>query len=275
MKFCYCDESGTGDEPIAVMVGVVVDAQRMHCTKEDWRALLDSLSLRAGRPIAEMHTRDFYAGNSPWRAMRGSDRADVVRDVCHWLKERRHRLVVTAVTKASYLDARARAEIPSELNTPWRFMGLHLALALQRAHQSLARNKGHTVLVFDNEERERMRFTDIICRPQSWSDSYYQRTGKQIQLDQLVDVPYFGDSREVGLLQVADFCAFFLRRHAELQDVGDSERYSGEANQVAEWVTMLADRVIDGRHVFPRNNRNDAADLFWRHAPASVRSLYT
>lgn len=34
MKFCYVDESGTGDEPYAVMVGIVVDTQRMHVTKQ-------------------------------------------------------------------------------------------------------------------------------------------------------------------------------------------------------------------------------------------------
>ncbi len=43
VKFCYCDESGTGDEPLAMMVGVIVDAQRMHCTKHDWESLLSSL----------------------------------------------------------------------------------------------------------------------------------------------------------------------------------------------------------------------------------------
>lgn len=33
MKLCYCDESGTGNEPVAVMVGIVVDTKRMHLTK--------------------------------------------------------------------------------------------------------------------------------------------------------------------------------------------------------------------------------------------------
>jgi hypothetical protein len=46
MKVCYCDESGTGDEPIAVMVGVLVDSQRMHITKKDWCELLEQFSSR-------------------------------------------------------------------------------------------------------------------------------------------------------------------------------------------------------------------------------------
>lgn len=274
MKFCYCDESGTGEEPVAVMVGVIVDAHRMHCTKDDWSSLLASLSSRAGRSIAELHTRDFYAGNSPWRQMNGLERAAVVGDVCQWLSDRKHRLVFTALNKAAYSASQATAALPAELNTPWRFMGFHLALSLQRAHQRERHNKGHTLLVFDNEERERMRFPDIICGPQTWSDQYYDRHPRQEQLDQLIDVPYFGDSREVGLLQVADFVAFFLRRHSELVDCADVERYTGERGQIAAWVAMLAKRAIDRRHVFPKKNRPDAADLFYQHAPASIRDLY-
>jgi len=274
VKFCYCDESGTGDEPIGVMVGVVVDAQRMHRTKKDWSELLASLSERAGPEIAEMHTRDFYAGNSPWRAMTGQERAAVVGDVCKWLRARKHRLVFTGVDKDAYFTARANASLPPELNTPWRFMGFHIALSLQRAHQAEGRNKGHTLLVFDNEECERMRFTDIICRPQTWSDQYYERAKRQEQLDQIIDVPYFGDSREVGLLQVADFVAFFLRRNAELALPASAERFAGERNQVRAWAALLAERVIDGRHVFPKKNRSAAVDLFWRFAPESIRDLY-
>jgi len=57
MKLCYCDESGTGNEPIAVMVGVLVDAHRMHITKQEWCALLDYLSELAGVEIKELQAR--------------------------------------------------------------------------------------------------------------------------------------------------------------------------------------------------------------------------
>jgi hypothetical protein len=60
MKVCYCDESGTGDQPIAVMAGILVDTQRMHITKAEWAQLLVRLSLKVRRPIAEIHTRNLY-----------------------------------------------------------------------------------------------------------------------------------------------------------------------------------------------------------------------
>jgi|GEM_PF-2882739 hypothetical protein len=34
MKFCYFDESGMGEEPYLVIVGIIVDATRMHITKD-------------------------------------------------------------------------------------------------------------------------------------------------------------------------------------------------------------------------------------------------
>lgn len=71
MKFAYIDESGTGDEPFAVMAGVIIDAQRMRPTKDEWISLLMALSEIAKREVKEFHTRDFYAGNKPWRGLAG------------------------------------------------------------------------------------------------------------------------------------------------------------------------------------------------------------
>jgi hypothetical protein len=78
MKFIYIDESGTGDEPIAVMTGVIADSYRMRPTKTDWDGLLQQLSQIIGKEINEIHTRDFYSGNSPWRDLRGNQRAAII-----------------------------------------------------------------------------------------------------------------------------------------------------------------------------------------------------
>ena len=76
MKFCYFDESGTGTEPFAVMVGVLVNSQRMNLTKTHWDGLLLVLSKIVGRKITEIHTSDFYAGNGPWRDIKGDNRSN-------------------------------------------------------------------------------------------------------------------------------------------------------------------------------------------------------
>ena len=99
MKFVYVDESGTGDEPIGVMVGVIADSHRMRVTKQDWNELLSALSVIIGRQVSEIHTRDFYSGNSPWRDLDGHQRSAIIDAIFHWLHQRRHSIVYTAVDK--------------------------------------------------------------------------------------------------------------------------------------------------------------------------------
>lgn len=273
MKVCYCDESGTGDEPIAVMVGVILDSHRMHVTKSDWKELLLNLSRVVGKPIEEIHTRDFYAGNDAWRALTGEQRTGIITTTFDWLKNRRHDVVFVSVDKAEYFKSLKAGQIPPEVRTVWRFMGLHLLLCVQKQHQKFAKNKGHTIFVFDNEERERMRFTDLIANPPAWSDSYYGKKKKQARLDQVIDVPYFGDSTEVQLLQVADFLAFFIRKHIEIAGKYSKEKYEQEADKIAAWLKTLGAITFPPNVAYPAMGRCDCSSLYFNHAPAVARTM--
>ncbi len=273
MKLCYCDESGTGEEPIAVMAGILVDAQRMHLTKAEWEALLEELSELAGRSITEFHTRDFYPGNGVWREIAGPKRAEILSRIFKWLAERKHHVIYASVCKEKYYDSYREHVIPSELNTVWRFLGFHIALAIQKYCQTFEKNKGHTIFVFDNEERERLRFTDVIKRPPEWSDAYYHRRKRQERLDQLVDVPYFGDSQDVALIQVADAASFFLRRYAEIKERLVEPRYADEEARIDNWIAQLVERSIGTSYIYPKTGRGKAENLFYDHASISIRAL--
>lgn len=273
MKVCYCDESGTGDEPIAVMVGIIVDTQRMHITKDHWGQLLEVLTKLAGREISELHTRNFYAGNGIWREINGQQRADILYQIFQWLQDRKHLVVYSSVCKKMYKEQFALQNIPDELNTIWRFLGFHLILAMQKYCQREPKNKGNTIFVFDNEEREKMRFTDIILRPPDWSDDYYGRVRKQSKLDQIVDVPYFGDSKDVALIQMADVASFFLRRYAEIKEGLVPAKYDDEETRVTGWVNMLAERSIGSAMIYPKKGRNKAEEIFYQNASISIRSI--
>ena len=272
MYLCYCDESGTGEEPIAVMTGIIVDASRMHVTKRHWDGLLAYLSQRVGRTIVELHTREFYSGNGVFRNIKGEERAALISAIFNWLVERRHFVVYASVEKRSYEQAFNESHIPDQLNTPWRFLGFHLVLAMQKYCQTKRSNKGHTIFVFDNEENQRMRFVDLIARPPSWSDMYYERTAKQEQLDQIVDVPYFGDSREVGLIQLADFMCFILRRYAEIKSGLVGPKYDDEDEKIEKWTKIFASRSIGKRFIYP-HGRDYAENLFYNVAPQCIREL--
>lgn len=172
MKVCYFDESGTGDEPVAVVTGVIVDAQRMHVTKEHWGGLLEALSDLCGKQLRELHTKDFYTGGGPFRRMPGADRAKYISAIVSWFCERKHAFVYSAIDKAKFAKSRASGALHAELETPWRTGAFHCVLAIQRAYRTLEKPKGHTILIFDNKGHDEIPLTKMVLAPPAWSDSY-------------------------------------------------------------------------------------------------------
>lgn len=273
LKFCYSDESGLGVEPYLIMAGVIVDAQRMHVTKDDWTDLLSILSKVTERTIHEFHTRDFYAGNGPWRGMTGPHRAEVIDAIFKWWAERRHGVTFTAIDKAEHALRLADGALLAGCETPWRTAALHLILSIQKQHQREERNKGHTVLFFDREPKEEAPLTALVAKPPGWTDEYYSRGKKQAQLDQIVDVPFFGDSKEVLLVQVADLIAYVLRRYVEIQEGRIVGQYRGEDDRLSRWVKVIAERCMPAAARWPAKGLTDADRMFQGLAPASLRAI--
>ncbi len=273
MKFCYVDESGTGREPYAVMVGIVVDAQRMRVTKNQWLGLLKLLSRLVGKPVREIHTRDFYPGRGIWRKIDGKMRSKVISAVFDWFEERRHLMICSAIDKSKYKEKEMNKALPNGLKTIWKCLGLHVILGIQKAFQSEKRNKGNTLMIFDNEKREELRFADLIRNPPDWTDEYYGRGKKQGRLDQIIDVPYFADSRNVGLVQMADFAAFFLRRYVEIKTGAVPPKYKEEKERIDGWIDSLCKRQVLKSATYAKIGRSGAAEIFWSVAPVCIRRM--
>lgn len=270
MKFCYVDESGTGDEPYAVMVGVLLDASRMRPTKAEWDDLMAYLSELTGRTIKEFHTKDFYAGNSPWRGLDGALRAAVISAIFEWYKTRRHHIVYSVVDKARYSKFEREHPFAASIGTLWRTLALHLALAIQKYNQSQKRNKGNTVLIFDAHDIDQKSFSEMVISPPEWTATYYAKGKKQQPLDQIVDVPHFVDSSHVGMIQLADCISYFLRRYVEIKEGAVPPRYSGEERAVTEWVELALEQSISTSAIYPKIARCDAAECFHQLAPAAI-----
>lgn len=271
MKFCYIDESGTGDEPIAVMVGILTDHHRMNPTKSDWRALLNTLTEAVGKPVTEIHTKDLYAGNSPFRQLTPEQRSNLIGQIFQWLRDRKHSIVFTAVDKANLAANRDSEAFHADLGTLWRHMAFHVTLALQKHGQTFEKNKGNTVLIFDNKVTDQRSFTKLLLNPPTWSDTYYGRKKKQEQLDQIVDVPHFVDSKEVALIQLADFICYFLRKHIELSLGLTAPKFEGEIDVINGYADNTLRLSIPKSNIFLNRGRCPASDYFYRYAPTPIR----
>lgn len=273
MKFCYLDESGTGDEPFAIMVGVIVDGQRMHITKKDWVSLLKALSDYAGRQITEFHTRDFYSGNGPWRSIDGKMRAGIISAILKWLKERKHKISFCGIDKEKYFKDYGTVEKLQDIGSLWCMLGLHQILMIQKQHQNVGGSKGHVVFIFDEEVKEKNRIIDLVSSPPAWTDTYYGRRTKDESLSQVIDVPYFGDSEKVGLLQVADLIAYVIRRYVEIKENKVSPRYHDELERIDDWMKLISELSLPSQSRYMKTQRCECADLFYMYAPNSLVKL--
>ncbi len=275
MKFVYIDETGTGEEPISVMVGVITDSYKMRLTKFHWNNLLTQLSKIIGRKIDEIHTRDFYSGNSPWRELKGQQRAKIIDAIFNWLDNRQHSLVYSAVNKKEFFNDLEKDPKLKEIGSLWRFMAIHISLSLQKNFQG-SRNgkkdrkinaKGSFVLIFDHEHREQGKYTNLVLSPPDWTDCYYDKREKQEKMSQLIDVPHFVDSKQVGLIQLADFICFFLRKHVELSLNLIQPAYKDEKEKVSHWADLILKRAISKNNIYKARGRCESEELFYKYAP--------
>lgn len=271
MKFCYLDESGKGEEPVLVLAGLIVDSHRMHKTKEGWQGFLEHVSKETKYQISELHTKDLYSGNGPWRKMAGPHRAALITAVIEWIGFRKHQVTFAAIDKAkarSFLES--GDERAQTLSSAWLLAAGHCALSLQKFGQTHSKTSGHSVLIFDQGD-DAPGFSKFIHDLPSWADSYYGRKKKQDSLSHIVDVPFFVDSEHALLVQVADLIAYVLRAYCELKENRSSPKYKDESEKLEVWAKQLFHLSLKGSFRFPAKGRCSTAQLFWDLAPDSLR----
>jgi hypothetical protein len=265
MKFIYIDESGTGNEPFAVMIGIIADSFRMRPTKSDWKKFLKDLSVRCGKNFEEIHTKELYRGNGKWYGVDSNIRNQAIDDIIQWIKGRNHTLVYSSVNKELYHNNFKNETHSSDIKSLWQLMAFHITLALQKAHQSYKKNKGNSILIFDNKVTDQKSFTCLLLNSPDWSDTYYSRKTKDEKLNQIIDVPHFVDSKQVELIQLADFCCYFLRLYLEILYKKTKPEYDTELEYLEKRVNEILSISIPKSHIYPQKGRCQSADLFYKY----------
>jgi hypothetical protein len=273
MKFCYFDESGMGSEPYLVVAGIIVDASRMHVTKDAWSDFIKTLSKAADRQVHEFHAREFYRGNGVWHGTDGAERAKVIEAILAWVENRKHKCVFSGIDKSEYNKKLKKDERLKQFKSMWCAAAMHCILQVQKQHQREAKPKGHSVLIFDREVSEETDLSLLIHKPPKWIDTFYNRSEEQTAMDQIVDVPFFADSKHILLAQVADLFAYILRTSSEIQDGLLKEKYEKEGKKMQDWLGRIAKIAFPRANRYPARGRCQAAQLFWNLAPYPIREL--
>ena len=165
MKFCYCDESGMQDkDQCFVAVGIVVDAARLNRTKEAFGDIFDKIQALFPERLKELKASKLLLGRDRWRNIDPSIRKTICESLCHWIGNRKHGLILTAIDRATYASTLARA--PDEMRRHFWIAGMmHVALQLQKLHQNESNNKGRTILLIDDNKQFADHLAEILWSP--------------------------------------------------------------------------------------------------------------
>ena len=275
MKFCYLDETGTGEEPVVILVAIIVDVQRMNLTKREWKGLFESLSELATKPVRQIHARDLIPGNGEWRGVDASTRHQVVDTILAWIAKRKHKITFAAVDKKKFCSLSDDSIRKTDLVNEWNTSAYHIVLSLQKLHKNEKGNKGDTLLIFDMH-RPPKDLIRLIVDPPAWSDSYYDKKKNKDSLDNIIDVPFFADSQYIPLVQVADLICYILRYYCEYIDYEKRTHKPDVFAHYERWVQRIQEQCIDTSFRYVAKGRACETAIFFRElAPNSLRKLKT
>ena len=250
------------------MVGIIADCQRLRRTQQEFDKAFERLAELPDKAVRELKSTQLYRGIRNWRGVNGTVRHGAIGDLCTWVCSRKHRIALAAIE----VDRFGSNRLSQDMDI-WKATALHIALQIQRSHQSLKKNKGNTFLVFDEHKQKSDSLAEMLFSPPTWTDDYYSRDPKKSQLDQIIDTAFYARSHHVGLVQIADLFAFLFKRHVELQDHGYGEDFDGEKDRIAGWVEQLSSRLIDLPHRWPKRTSSACAKNYVDLAPPSLLYL--
>lgn len=207
---------------------------------------MDFLALHPSGTVKELKTSAFINGSGKWSQVPAGDRKKFLRDVC------------TLATDCSSIygigisfirfTQHATDALPCK-RSYFQAAAMFTAGIIQKKMQKEAKNKGLTVLVFD-DHAHMPSVSDALYRAEPWYDPIYQyqvtKRGRKIwsplkkedRFNQIINTAFSTNSEHSSLVQVADAVAYVYRRHLELLS-GDVEKWTDDGGEKAYYAALV------------------------------------
>ena len=264
MYLCYADESGyTGSkhdpqQPVQVMAAIFPNVYNFHRSDSEFRDVFEIIKKYI--PIAELKCEQIYRGRGSWRDVAPEVRDEVIEFYLNWISSRNHKFIVTAIDNGAYFDL--RNQFPDDpfiqaLPYPYLLAGLHTALVVQKLNRTKPKNKGKTLLVFDEQHEFADALTNLIFDPPNLIDDFvtFDEKKENCRLCQIIDTAFFVKSHQSSMAQVVDIVAYLVRLDLELRAYGVDEAYAGERDKIGGWISQIDDKFLPFNKVYPRKNK--------------------
>ena len=127
-----------------------------------------------------------------------------------------------------------------------------------RAQKMLATTRAFGLLVHDNNQTVARRHTELMRR-------FHREGTLWTRIDRLIETPLFVDSGLTRMVQVADLCAYALRRYLENHETALFARIFQRAHRIQN-------RVVGVRHF---TNTSCACEICRAHRPVAQAAVST
>lgn len=217
MHVLYVDESGDGGVSIGPSKHLVLAGAAMHEAK--WKSLTDSMDAaqllhfpNAGGTL-ELHAAPLRAGRGDFRAIPKNMRFDALNDIYGRIAAVRTGLTLFAsvVDKGAFLS-QYRGRVDPYAGA---FEGLctMFNLFLRRLQKKLKRPERGIIVIDQSSPALAAQLRNLLARFQA-SGTHWEK------LSQIIETPFFFDSKTSRMMQIADFTAYAVYRWYE--NGGDS-----------------------------------------------------
>lgn len=262
MKICYLDESGhcgekeNPNQPVEILCGVVTDATKLFKTQRDHADVIEILR-QGGVQINELKAAEIYRGRKEWANAGHELRDEVFGVLLRWAKDRNCKFLPCPIDSIEFFKRKkAGCAISKKLQYPFEAGALNAVLALQREFRQTKKNKGKTIVIFDEQQKHDDRLIHILEEDLSFTDAYtlYKappRAKAPPRLDQIIDIPHFSKSHLAVLIQVADIGAFVINRYIDIVLAGQPEKYPGERAKIEGWYMIMSQNMIRHTSIDP------------------------
>jgi hypothetical protein len=264
MYLCYCDESGycgnicNPEQPVMVMAGILPNVYNYHRSDAEFRQVFDIINDEV--PVNELKGQQIYRGRGAWRNIHSESRDEVIEFYLNWINERSHKLIISAVDNAKYfqfLEENPHHLYSETLQSPYLFCGLHVAMTVQKLNRNQDRNKGKTILIYDEQDEFSNRLTELLFDPPEFIDEFVACDLKkeETRLSQIIDSAFFVKSHHSSMAQVVDIVAYLVRLYLELNYYDADEAYIGEKAKINDWVDRIRDKFVQLSTMYPKTRR--------------------
>jgi len=265
MFLCYADESGyTGrkydkSQPVFTLAAIFPNIYNYHKSDSEFKQVFDIIKSRI--PIDELKCHQIYRGRGSWENIEPEIRKKVIEFYLAWICKRNHRLIIISIANEIFfklINDKLKIEYTKYFPCPYVFAGFHLSLIIQKLNRKLEKNKGKTLLIFDEQKEFSNCLSEVIFNPPSFIDEYvtFEEKKEKSRLNQIIDSAFFVHSHHSSMAQVVDIVAYLFRLYIELNYYGFKESYPGEKAVINSWISKIKPKFLPVSIIFPKKKSN-------------------